>query len=118
MSNHVVHFTKPYGGKDAYENMLGILSSGLVRARNRFGICRNTAPSPESQKAACLSEIPLHQLSRLVTERSEYGIVFQKDFVIECGGNPILYAYKDRTVAEAIKELADLAGDDLSLIHI
>ncbi|KZD07347.1 abortive infection system antitoxin AbiGi family protein [Oceanibaculum pacificum] len=112
MSNHLVHFTKDYGGRDAYRNMLGILSGGVIRARNAFGICRKTAPDPQSQLATCLSEVPLHQLGRLSAKRSEHGIVFRKDFVIGRGGNPILYAYKDRAVAKAIKKLAQQAGND------
>lgn len=112
MSNHLVHFTRDYGGRNAYSNMLGILGGGVIRAHNRFGICRKIAPNPESQRAACFSEVPLHQLGRLATKRSEYGIVFRKDFVIRRGGNPILYAYKDRAVAKAIKKLAQQAGGD------
>lgn len=38
MSDFVVHFAKDCEGKDAYFNMLGILHSRTVLAKNRFGI--------------------------------------------------------------------------------
>lgn len=112
MSDYVVHFAKDNRDKDAYTNMLGILSNRVIRARNPFGICRKKAPDPLSQNAVCFSEIPLHLLGRLADKRSEYGIVFRKDFVIHRNGNPILYAYKDQTVANAIKKLIAVAGND------
>lgn len=112
MSDYVVHFSKDYKGKDAYTNMLSILGSGIIRARNPFGICRNKAPDPSSQKAVCFSEVPLHLLGRLAEKRSEYGVVFRKDFVVHRHGNPILYAYKDQAVIYAIKALIAAAGED------
>ncbi|MBN8995392.1 MAG: hypothetical protein J0H94_09205 [Rhizobiales bacterium] len=114
MSDYVVHFTKPYKGKNPYDNMLAILANQVIRARNPFGICRNTAPDLSTQKAVCFSEIPLHKLRRLAEKRSEYGIVFRKDFVIHRHGNPILYAYKDRELIAAIKEMVASAGNDKS----
>jgi hypothetical protein len=114
MSDYVVHFAKDYEGKDAYTSMLSILSNRVIRARNPFGICRNKAPDFSSQKSVCFSEIPLHLLGRLAEKRSEYGIVFRKDFVIHSGGNPILYAYKDQPITAAIKKLIAAAGNDAS----
>lgn len=61
-----------------------------------FGIARNKAP-PFGQNAVCL-------------KRSEYGIVFKKDLVIQRKGNPILYAYKNQPLANAIKKLITKAG--------
>lgn len=110
MSDHVVHFTKNYNGTDAYTNMLGILSTGVIQARNPFGICRTKAPDLATQKAVCFSEVPLHLLGRLADKRSKYGIVFKKDFVVHRNGNPILYAYKDQPLIKAIKKLIAAAG--------
>ena len=112
MSDYLVHFTKPYKGKDAYANMLSILGSRIIRARNPFGIMRKAAPDPLSQRAVCFSEIPLHLLGRLVDKRSEYGIVFRKDLVVHRKGNPIFYAYKDQPVTDAIKKLISTAGNN------
>lgn len=112
MSDYVVHFAKKYKGKDAYTNMLSILGSRVIRARNPFGACREKAPDPSSQKAVCFSEIPLHLLGRLADKRSEYGIVFRKDFAIHRNANPILYAYKDQSVAKAVRQLIATAAND------
>lgn len=70
MSNHVVHFTKTYENKNAYENMLGILSKRAIEARNPYGVARKTAPDPSSQNVVCFSEVPLHHIRRLSIERS------------------------------------------------
>jgi Putative abortive phage resistance protein AbiGi, antitoxin len=104
MSDYVVHFAKHYEGKNAYTNMLSILANRVIHARNPFGISRDNAPDPLSQKAVCFSEIPLHLLGRLADKRSEYGIVFRKDFVVHRRGNPIFYAYKDQPVTNAIRD--------------
>lgn len=109
----MVHFTKDYGGKSAYENMLSILHSKTIKAMNAFGIAKNKAPDLQRQETVCFSEVPLHRLSRLAKVRSEYGIVFRKDIVIHRGGNPILYAYKDHPVMAALKKLIKAAGNDV-----
>lgn len=114
MSDFVVHFTKDYGGKSAYQNMLSILHRRIIKARNAFGIAKNIAPKAAAQKTACFSEVPLHRLSRLAQARSDYGIVFRKDIVIHRGGNPILYAYKDHPVMVALKQLVGSAKSDAS----
>jgi hypothetical protein len=90
MSDYVVHFAKDYQGRKAYDNMLGILSNLVIRARNPFGIARTKAPDIASQNAVCFSEVPLHLPGRLADKRSEYGIGFGKVFVIHRKGNPIL----------------------------
>jgi hypothetical protein len=112
MSDFVVHFTKDYGGKSAYFNMLGILGSRRIEARSPFGYLKEMAPSIESQYATCFSEVPLHLLGRLAKKRSDYGIVFAKELVVQRQGNPILYAYKDNTVANAMRQIATAAKDD------
>jgi hypothetical protein len=112
MSDFVVHFTKDNDNKSAYENMLSILHSKTIQARNAFGIAKSKAPEIKSQKVACFSEVPLHNLRRLAEARSEYGIVFRKDIVIHRKGNPILYAHKDHPVTAALKALIKAAKKD------
>ena len=92
MSNYVVHFTKNFNKRSAYNNMLSILHGQQITAISPFGIAYKEAPAPEMQKAVCFSEVPLHRLGRIADKRSKYGIVFKKDFVIHRHGNPILYA--------------------------
>lgn len=106
MSDYVVHFARDYEKKSAYENMLSILGRRIIKARNPFGFMRDKAPAPKSQRVACFSEVPLHRLRRLAEVRSEYGIVFRKDFVIHRGANPIMYAYRDHDVTAALKKIA------------
>lgn len=93
MSDFVVHFSKKYGKKSGYDNMLSILHNRRIEARNPFGIAKDKAPDIDTQKVACFSEMPLHRLARLAKARSDYGIVFRKDVVIHRKANPILYAY-------------------------
>jgi Putative abortive phage resistance protein AbiGi, antitoxin len=112
MSDYVVHFTRAYDGTGAYDNMISILANQVIKARNPFGLARNKAPIPKTQHATCFSEVPLHLLSRLAKARSEYGIVFRKDTIIHRGGNPIMYAYKDHEVTNALKILVELAAYD------
>ncbi|MFZ5720201.1 MAG: abortive infection system antitoxin AbiGi family protein [Pseudomonadota bacterium] len=109
MSNYVVHFTKD-DGQSPYMNQMGILSRQIIEARNPFGIARHSAPVGASQRAVCFSEVPLHQLSRLAEVRSRYGIGFRKDFLVQAGGNPILYAYRDQGLVNAIRSLMTLAA--------
>ncbi|HEX3861283.1 MAG TPA: abortive infection system antitoxin AbiGi family protein [Stellaceae bacterium] len=108
MSPYVVHFTREYGGKSAYDNLLGILSNRRIEARNSFGMVRHKVPSEAVQRSVCFSEIPLGLLKRLADHRNtQYGVVFEKHFVIGCGGNPILYAYKDGPVHSSVQALAN-----------
>lgn len=114
MSDFVVHFARDYGTKSAYDNMLGILASRRIEARNPFGLMRKDAPDLDSQRVACFSEVPLHRLRRLAEARSQYGIVFRKDIVISGGANPIMYAYKDHQVTAALKAIAQKTATDPS----
>jgi hypothetical protein len=118
MSDFVVHFAKDYGSRSGYDNMLGILHSGRIEARNAFGIAKGKAPEIDSQKVACFSEVPLHRLSRLAKARSDYGVVFRKDIVIHRKGNPILYAYKDHAVVAALQQLMKGSEEGFDRPHL
>lgn len=112
MSEFVVHFTKPKGTQSDYDCMMGIWGCASIWAINAFGIIREKAPDPDSQKVVCFSEVPLHMLERLAQRRGGYGIGFKKEFIVARGGGPVLYAYKDTPHWEAVRELIDRAGDD------
>lgn len=105
MSEYVVHFTKPAGTGTDYDSMMGIYSTATILARNTFGIGRPLAPDPDSQKAACFSEIPLDKLARLVARRGRYAIGFRKRLLVDRGGGPVLYAYKDTPHWAAVHDL-------------
>jgi hypothetical protein len=113
MSDFVSHFAKTTTERDAYSNIMSILSSRRIEARNPFGIGRSSAPPGARHDMVCFSEVPLHELSRLAARReSQLGIVFRKDFVIANGGNPILYAYAAGGLTSPYEALmAQGAGD-------
>ncbi|MFZ1990721.1 MAG: abortive infection system antitoxin AbiGi family protein, partial [Alphaproteobacteria bacterium] len=77
----------------------------ILRAFNPFGIGRKKAPDLSSQKVCCFSEVPLHFLKRIAANRSPFGVGFRKQFLIDAGGNPILYAYKSSALEGAIQSL-------------
>ena len=110
MSEYVVHFTKPYQNRTAYENMLSICWQRKLKAVNRFGVARKMAPDWPPQNTVCFSEVPLHLMSRLSKKRGEYGIGFKKEAIIKRGGGPIWYVEKDTTTAQQIYALIDRAA--------
>lgn len=106
MSEYVVHFVKGDAGDDGYGPMMGILASGIVQARSRFGAARNLDELADSQQSACFSEIPLDRLDRLVHRRgTQYGIGFRQDFVIERGGARVWYADQEGVAHLAVREM-------------
>ncbi len=92
MSKYVVHFAKADPPKTAYDNAISILYGRRIIAANAFGAGRNLAPA---RKSVCFSEVPLHHLKRLADVRGRHGIGFRKEYIVDRGGGPILYAYKD-----------------------
>lgn len=106
MSPFVVHFAKQANSNSAYDNAISILSERRIEARSAFGAGRHLAPARTS---VCFSEVPLHQLSRLADVRGSHGIGFRKEFLVERGGGPILYAYKDSDHAKAMVSMVHAA---------
>lgn len=112
MSKYVVHFsTESADGCSAYDNAISILYERNIEARHAFGAGRLLPPA---LKSVCFSEIPLHLLRRLADKRGPHGIGFRKDFLVERGGGPILYAYKDTEHAKAIDTMVSGAIHDPS----
>jgi hypothetical protein len=121
LSDYLVHFTRdpgtPHRGlletltgtvrkATAYDAMMGILSSGVLRpGKEPFGCARRIDEIKETQRSVCFSEIPLDLLGRLVERRSLHGIGFAKDFVREQGATPVWYVEKGSPVQAAIESL-------------
>src|SRR6266852_4616023 len=111
MSEHVVHMAKGRDSHDAYDNIIGILASRKIEARTPFGIARNLALDPSSQRAVCFSEIPVERLDRLAERRIPgypdgwHGIGFSKAMVSERGGGPVFYAYAGTPHELAVRDL-------------
>ncbi len=109
MSDYLVHFTKPTDTSTCYSVMMTILGTRMLKARRAFGLAREQAPIPQSQYTVCFSEVPLHQLGRLATRRSDYGIGFTKEYISGKGGLPIWYLRKDSVALQAAFQLLNRA---------
>ena len=109
MSKYVVHFAKAETPRTAYDNAISILYERRIVAAKSFGAGRKLAPA---RRSVCFSEMPLHHLKRLADVRGPHGIGFRKEFIVERGGGPILYAYKDTPQAHAIKAMVNAAAHD------
>ncbi|WP_369059061.1 hypothetical protein ABOZ73_15710 [Caulobacter sp. 73W] len=106
MSDYVLHFSRGSQGTEAYSNIMAILSWGRIEARNPFGVGRARAPAGANHNMVCLSEVPFGQLGRLAARRrSNFAVAFRKSFLIEQGGNPILYGYAAGPLAAPINRL-------------
>lgn len=103
MSEYVVHFTRDE--PSAYDSMLGILYEGHLQARNSFGAGAGLKKLGDSQRSACLSEVPLDLLARLVARRSKYGIGFSQEFIVARGGARVWYVDAGGPVSEQFEEL-------------
>jgi hypothetical protein len=113
MSDYVVHFVKPSRSRPIdppheWTTIQQILLEQRLRAMNRFGIALPSryAHIPK-QNVVCLSEVPLGQLARLVERRSRCGIGFRKQFLVESGGGPIMYAYAGTEYEVAIRSMME-----------
>jgi hypothetical protein len=115
MSAHVVHLVRGASSQDAYWSIIGILSSGRLVAQNSFGIAKSSAPVAASQRAVCFSEAPVEMLDRIARRRVPegprgwHGIGFTKEFMVERGGGPILYAYDGSPQSDAIRSMMRMA---------
>ena len=109
-SEFLVHFTKDTSPRTAYDNITSICRERCLRAGKRFGVARDYAPASVPQEAVCFSEIPLHELGPLASQRrSSYGIGFSKEFIRTKGGCPVWYVPKDGPTAEAIRKMMSSA---------
>lgn len=109
MSDYVVHFTKPINKRSAYDNIISILWNGVLRAITPFGIAREVVHNPKTQRTVCLSEIPIHLISRLAERRGSYAIGFSKQFLLESGGGPVWYVELGGFPEMAVNELISIA---------
>lgn len=92
MSEYLVHLTTA----DALNR---ILPQRTLEPADSVGAVRKLTELADSQRAACLSEIPLDRLDRLVARHGSYGLGLLKPFVRTRGGAPVWYLYRDSPVA-------------------
>lgn len=111
MSEHLVHVVRGASTAEAYANIISILASGKLDARNPFGAARAGAPNVASQHCVCSSEIPIELIGRVIARRlppdraAWHGIAFTKELLVERGGGPIMYAYDGSPQSQAIQSL-------------
>lgn len=116
MSEYAVHFTKDHEGISAYDAVLSILSSGVLKASGPFGAARGLNALGETQKAVCFSEIPLDRLDRLIERRSHYGLAFKQAFLSRLGGARVWYVDDGGAVAGVLRQMVSkraIPGMDL-----
>ncbi len=105
MSDWLVHFTK------TQDNLQSIIKSLAVEASGPFGRAKDFEKVRESQKSACLSEIPLDHLQRLYRQHGRWGIGFRKDFVTAAGGGRVWHVQRD---SELDRALFGVYGEQMS----
>ena len=105
ISKFLVHLTRCYEGSDPAENLVSILRSRRMEARNAHCLFKHEparlgfSPVLTSEfKTTCFTEAPLGQIRRLVGQipgrqiaLEPYGLVFPKDTLLEKGANPAIY---------------------------
>ncbi len=108
LSTFVIHWTRDYDGVVARDNLLSILESETIEARNPWGLAKkaigmelsggDAQAALDSQKAICFTEAPLEQAWSLVGpikgrtyKLAPFGLAFTKHTARAMGVNPIWY---------------------------
>lgn len=101
LSTFLVHFTRD-NESPAKENLLGILRSCKLEARNVYGLGKELSEKypavAETQRSVCFTETPLEHtwmMCRRIEGREfqfkEHGLAFTKSFARRRGVNPVWY---------------------------
>ncbi|HIF9115499.1 TPA: abortive infection system antitoxin AbiGi family protein [Photobacterium damselae] len=126
--NHIVHLTKNTS-ISAEENIVNILVGKKIEARkshslfsyhvkNFNGKCSDIGKfrgiCNRKFRSVCFTETPISDIKFLTTKRpkntnvklTNYGIVFNRRYVIKQGGNPAIYCngYHRNSLSEALKQ--------------
>lgn len=105
LSRFLVHLTRDYDGASACDNLLSILRQKRICARNahclfmyEFDRLRFSRMLRERFQAVCFTEVPLPQVKRLISKVARrsiklkpYGLVFDRQGLLERGANPAIY---------------------------
>lgn len=89
ISNQLIHFTKGETLESAYENICSIINQRRLIGGN--GAIKG------GHKCVCFSEAPLQALgngllnSSAYTRYSPFGILFEKKWIFDQGGRPVIY---------------------------
>jgi len=127
MSQFLVHLTRDYGDRSALENLVSILRQRKIEARNPHCLfapkLKHTKFSPLLRSrfnTVCLTETPLHQISKLLQDVSgrqiklqPYGMVFKRTDLQQKSASPAIYinsygtSLRDYLLAEFDKTFSD-----------
>lgn len=77
MSRYVVHFTSTEAA------FASILREGFLRPGGPYGWGRNVSEVRAGHMSACLSEVPLNHVRRLIDRHGAWGIGFEKKFIAD-----------------------------------
>ena len=105
LSRYLVHLTRDYNKESALDNLINILQTKTIEARNYHCLfspkLRNMDLSDVLKnyfKTVCFTETPLNQIKNLVQDipnrninLKPYGIVFWRDQLLEKGANSAIY---------------------------
>src|SRR5579862_7757618 len=102
LSTFLVHLTRDGGGQSALQNLISMLSSNVIEARNVYGMGRtmshNNPAFAESQRVVCFTETPLEhawimcqEIENRAFQFGPYGIAFTKTWARREGVNPVWY---------------------------
>jgi hypothetical protein len=105
ISRFLVHLTRKTRGVEAEDNLLNILKTKTIEARNhhclfspKINKMKLTPKLKNSFKTVCFTETPLDQIDKLAAEDfprrirlQSYGLVFWRDKMVESGVNPAIY---------------------------
>ena len=122
-SRFLVHLTRDYGDSSAEDNLIAMLRSCRIEARNAHCLFAPKIASigfsdvlKNRFNTVCFTEAPLNQLRYLTQdipkrkiELKPYGLVFWKAHLLEEGANPAIYV---NSRAKGLRELLLRQFDD------
>jgi len=115
LSRYLVHLTRNYGGASAEDNLVSMLRSRKIQARNAHCLFQPriknigfSAVLKRQFNTVCFTEAPLHQLRYLAQDIAgrriqlrPFGLAFWKHDLLGLGANPAVYI---NTQAEGLRE--------------
>lgn len=111
ISKFLVHLTRNTRGVNAEDNLVNILKSKKIEARNHHCLFSPKIKKMDitdrlrnSFKTVCFTETPLNQIYKLAAEDfprriklKPHGLVFWRDEMLKSGANPAIYLNADGT---------------------
>lgn len=104
LSSDLIHLTREYDGHQAKDNLISILNSGTIEARNVDFYLHKDLPSEWSSdfKVLSLTETPLNQIKNIINinfkrkiRLEPFGLVFLKSDLLKVGAAPVQYLYQE-----------------------